>query len=179
VRLELPRWRGLSSFVSYSNMTGTATSPVTGGLFIEGGEADELRGTVQRFPISQDQRNTLAAQVRFEPRRRLWLAAGARYGSGLPVELAEDEDEDGGQQPPIDPAIAEKVDFERGRIKPNFSLDLSLGFLAWQRERSSLTLQFDVRNATGSLNLINYNGLFSGTAIGPGRMASFQIRTRF
>ena len=39
VRLELPRWRGLSAFASYSNMLGRASSPVTGGLFIEGGEA--------------------------------------------------------------------------------------------------------------------------------------------
>ena len=58
-----------------------------------GGEAEELRDVVEHFPISQDQRNTVAAQIRFEPHRRVWFMTGLRYGSGLPVEL-EDEDDD-------------------------------------------------------------------------------------
>jgi hypothetical protein len=94
VRFELPRWRGLSSFVSYSNTLGRVASPVTGGLFIEGGEAEELRDVVEHFAISQDQRNTVAAQIRFEPHRRVWFLVGARYGSGLPVELEGDDDDD-------------------------------------------------------------------------------------
>jgi hypothetical protein len=191
VRLELPRWRSLSSFVSYSNMKGTATSPVTGGLFIEGGEADELRDTVERFPISQDQRNTLAAQVRFEPHRRVWFSTGIRYGSGLPVELEdddddeeeeededEDEDDDDDEQP-IAQAILDRVNFERGRIRPNFSLDLSAGVRAWERDGRSLTLQVDARNITDRLNVINFSGLFSGTALAPGRQVSAQLRFRF
>ncbi len=105
LRIELPSWRGLSSFVSYSNMLGRASSPVTGGLFLEGGEAEQLRDVVERFAITQDQRNTLAAQIRFEPHPRVWFLAGARYGSGLPVELEDDDsgDDDGdemGQLPP-------------------------------------------------------------------------------
>ena len=122
-RLEMPRRRGWSAVVSYSNMTGRAASPVTGGLFIEGGEADELRDAAVSFPISQDQRNTVAAQVRFEPHRRVWLMAGVRYGSGLPVEFEDDddeedagggEDEDEGEEQPIPQDILDKIDFERG-----------------------------------------------------------------
>ena len=97
VRLEMPSWRRVSTFVSYSNLLGTATSPVTGGLFIEGGEAGELRHVAARFPITQDQRNTVSAMARYEPHPRLWFGAGGRYGSGLPVELASDNDEAGGQ----------------------------------------------------------------------------------
>jgi outer membrane receptor protein involved in Fe transport len=187
VRLEMPRWRGLSSFVSYSNMRGTASSPVTGGLFIEGGEADELRDIVQHFPISQDQRNTVAAQIRFEPHPRVWFSVGARYGSGLPVELEDDdddEDDDGdddepGIVQPIPQAILDKIDFERGRVKPNFSLDFSAGTRIWERNERSMTLQFDVRNATDRLNVINFSGLFSGTALAPGRQATLQIKVRF
>ncbi|MCW5982490.1 MAG: TonB-dependent receptor [Bryobacteraceae bacterium] len=188
VRLEMPRWRGFSSFVSYSNMLGKASSPVTGGLFIEGGEAEELREGVERFPISQDQRNTLAAQVRLEPHRRLWFMTGIRYGSGLPVELDDDDDDDDddGEQEddheratPIPHAILDRVNFERGRIRPNFSLDLSLGLRLWQRDARSVTTQFDVRNATDRLNVINFSGLFSGTALAPGRQITVQIKTRF
>jgi len=177
VRLEMPRWGRVSSFVSYSNMAGYATSPVTGGLFFEGGEADELRDVVERFAITQDQRNTLAAQVRVEPHQRLWLNSGVRYGSGLPVEIDNDADDD--DQPPIDQAIIDKVNFERGRVRPNFSLDFSAGFRLWERDARSVAVQFDVRNLTGRLNVINFTGLFSGTALAPGRQFTIQVRTQF
>ena len=178
VRFELPRWRGLSSFVSYSNMLGRASSPVTGGLFIEGGEAEQLRNVVEEFAITQDQRNTVAAQIRFEPHPRVWFSVGARYGSGLPVEL-EDQDARAAALQPIPQAILDKVNFERGRVRPNFSLDFSAGLRAWEREFRSLTLQFDMRNATDRLNVINFSGLFSGTALAPGRQATVQMKLRF
>ena len=50
-----------------------------------GGEAEELRDVVTTFPISQDQRNSVSAQFRFEPQPRIWFALGGRCGSGLPV----------------------------------------------------------------------------------------------
>ena len=194
VRLEMPDWRRLSTFVSYSNMLGTATSPVTGGLFIEGGEAGELRDVAARFPITQDQRNTLNAMARYEPHRRLWFGVGGRYGSGLPVELESDDDEAGGQGSGqgrsssgeraglgfalIPPAILNQVNFGRGRLRPNFSLDLSLGVKLWEKDRGSVSLQLDVINATGRLNVINFSGLFSGTAIAPTRMVGARLRFR-
>jgi hypothetical protein len=188
VRLELPRWRGVSSFVSYSNMVGYASSPVTGGLFIRGGEADELREEVRCFPISQDQRNTLAAQVTAEPHRRVWLMTGIRYGSGLPVELEDDDDDDDeedddddGHVPaqPIAETILEQVDFERGRVRPNFSLDAAIALRFRSNSARSLSVQVDVRNATNRLNVINFSGLFSGTALAPGRQVSVRLLTRF
>jgi hypothetical protein len=162
-------------------MLGTATSPFTGGLFIEGGEADELRDVVKRFPISQDQRNTLAAQARIEPHRRFWFMTGVRYGSGLPVELEDDDDEaeEAHDIQPIAQSILEKVNFDRGRIRPNFSLDFALGAQILERNARSVFLQFDLRNVTDRLNVINFSGLFSGTALAPGRQITFQIKTRF
>ena len=84
VRLEMPDWRRASAFVSYSNMLGTATSPVTGGLFIEGGEAGELRDVAARFPITQDQRNTLNAMARYEPHGLIGLASAGGTAAGCP-----------------------------------------------------------------------------------------------
>jgi outer membrane receptor protein involved in Fe transport len=181
VRVDLPRWRWLSSFVSYSNMLGRVGSPVTGGLFIEGGEADELRDIVVHFPISQDQRNTVAAQVRIEPHRRVWFSGGIRYGSGLPVELEDDdeEEEEEGEVQPIPQEILDRVNFDRERIRPNFSLDWSAGIRLWEQDNRSLILQFDVRNLADRLNVINFSGLFSGTALAPKRQFTFQTRMRF
>lgn len=185
VRLDMPRWRGLTSSVSYSNMNGYAASPVTGGLFIRGGEAIELRDVATEFPITQDQRNTVAALLRFQPHRRTWFSVGARYGSGLPVELedddddAEDDDDDDHAADPVPMAILDRINFDRGRVRPNFSLDLSAGLRLWDRDPRSLTLQFDVRNVTDRLNVVNFSGLFSGTALAPGRQATVQMRLRF
>lgn len=199
-RLELPAWRGVTAVASFSNQLGLTQSPVTGGLFIEGGEAEELRNVATEFPISQDQRNTVAAMVRFEIHPRLWVAVGTRYGSGLPIELEDDdedddnddhdEDEDGddgdddddrsgmGEQP-IARAILDQVNFARSRVRPNFSLDFSVGARVWNRSpRRSATIQFDVRNVTDRLNVINFSGLFSGTALAPGRQATVQLRVR-
>ena len=179
VRLEMPDWRGLYGAVSYSNMSGYAKSPVTGGLFIEGGEASELRDIVAEFPISQDQRNTVAATTRYQPHRRAWFTVAARYGSGLPVELEEDGDVSDNEESPISQAILDQVNFERGRVKPNFSVDASFGLRVWDQDPRSLTLQFDVRNVTDRLNVINFSGLFSGTALAPGRQATLQMKLRF
>jgi hypothetical protein len=181
VRLDLPRWRNVSASASWSNMLGRASSPVTGGLFIRGGEAGELRETVVRFPITQDQRNTVAAQVRYDPHPRAWITAGVRYGSGLPVELEEDEEEDEehGQEQPIPDEVLKRVDFARGRVRPNFNLNFSVGARVWERAGRSATVQFDARNLTDRLNVINFSGLFSGTALAPGRQFNVQLKLRF
>lgn len=193
VRFELPYWKGLSSSLSYANMRGTATSPVTGGLFVEGGEAEELRDVVETFPITQDQRNTVAYMLRYEPHPRMWIAARARYGSGLPIELEDDDDddddEDGGEGEDEDDSgddpfagisddILGRVNLARGRVRPNFSLDLSVGARIWQRDGRSLRLQIDAVNLTDRLNVINFSGLFSGTALGPTRMIGVRLHAQ-
>ena len=179
VRLDLPRWRGITSFVSYANMLGTANSPVTGGLFIQGGEAEELRDVATAFPISQDQRNTVTAMARFEPHSLVWVSVRGRYGSGLPVELENDGSAEENLFEGIPPRILDQVNMKRGRVKPKFNLDFSVGTRLWNEGPKSLTLQLDVINATDRFNVINFTGLFSGTALAPGRMVGIKLRTRF
>ena len=176
VRLDLPAWRWISASLSYSNMIGYATSPITGGLFIEGGEANQLRDRSERISISQDQRNTLSALFRLAGQERFWVSSGFRYGSGLPVEL-EDADDDDLQA--ISPAILDRVNFRRGRLRSVLGLDFSLGLQLWKKENRSVTVQFDVRNATDHLNVVNFSGVFSGTALGAGRQFTVQTRIRF
>ncbi len=177
VKLELPKWGNLSGFLSYSNMIGIAQLPVAGGLFL-GDDAVGVLGVTSSFPISQDQRNTARARMRYQVHPRFWIAASAEYGSGLPVEIDGDADI-GDLEAQYGPQIINRVNFNAGRVRPNFSLDLSAGVDLWKHEKSILRLQGDVENLTNKLNVINFAGLFSGTAIAPPRSGTVRLRFEF
>src|SRR5579863_2119259 len=85
IQIAVPHWGRFSGVLSYSNQTGIGQGPITGGLFL-GDETEGISDT-SKFPVSQDQRNTFRAHLRFQATDRLWLAASAEYGSGLPVDL--------------------------------------------------------------------------------------------
>lgn len=169
-KLEIPRWGPLSGFVSYSNMLGVGYLPVTGGLFL-GSSAADLLGGLNRFPLTQDQRNALRSRFRYQVAPRFWVALAGSYNSGLPVEF------DGSYADALaqyGPRIVSRVNLQRGRVRPSFSLDASVGLIAWQKEKRSVRVQADVRNLTDRLNVIDFAGLFSGTAIAAPR--SFALR---
>lgn len=175
IKLEIPRLGRLSGFVSYSNMIGYGYLPVTGGLFL-GDEAAGVLTAANKFAITQDQRNTARARFRYDVLKHAWVAAGASYGSGLPVEFAgtrEDALSQYGEQ------IVDRVNFQRGRVRPSFSLDLSAGIQIWDAGERALRLQGDLTNVTDRLNVIDFAGLFSGTAIAPPRAAMVRLEARF
>src|SRR5580692_4900070 len=64
IQIAVPRWGRFSGVLSYSNQTGTGQGPITGGLFL----GDETAGIsdTSKFSVSQDQRNTVRARVRFQ-----------------------------------------------------------------------------------------------------------------
>lgn len=177
VKLSLPRWGNLSGFLSYSNLLGVAQLPVTGGLFL-GQDAEGVLSANTNFPITQDQRNTARARLRYQIHPRVWAAAIAEYGSGLPVEINGDTDIDDlvaqyGQR------IVDRVNFGAGHVRPNFSLDLSAGADLWKHEQKAVRLEGEVENITNKLNVINFAGLFSGTGIAPPRSFSIRLQTEF
>ncbi|MGH9585270.1 MAG: TonB-dependent receptor domain-containing protein, partial [Bryobacteraceae bacterium] len=177
VKLDLPRWGKLSGFLSYSNMLGVAQLPVVGGLFL-GGDAEGVLAATTSFPISQDQRNTARAHARYQITPRIWAALSVEYGSGLPVELANDVDI-AFLEAQYGPRIVSRVNFAAGRVRPNFSLDANAGAELWHREKSSLNLEIAAENLTNQLNLIDFAGLFSGNAIEPPRSATVRLRYKF
>ncbi len=174
-RLELPRWGPFSGYLSYSNMLGVGYLPVTGGLFL-GDEASGLLATTERFPITQDERNSLRARVRWQVAPRVWAALGGWYGSGLPVEFEGSPDDAVAQ---YGERIVSRLNLERGRIRPSFSLDASAGVDLLRSDRRTLRFQADVLNLSNRLNVINFAGLFSGTAIAPPRGFSLRLTAEF
>jgi outer membrane receptor for Fe3+-dicitrate len=175
-KVDLPHWRRLSGFVSYSYMVGAAYLPVTGGLFLGVDASNALSQTNGRFWVTQDQRNTMRTRFQYQFVPRMWAAIGAEYGSGLPVEF------DGTPQQAFAQygrAIIERVNFVRARVKPSLSVDLSVGADLWQKDKLALRLQADVQNINNRLNLINFAGLFSGNTIAPPRSYSLRLTTTF
>jgi hypothetical protein len=177
VKLDLPSWKKFSGYLSYSNMLGVAQLPVTGGLFL-GSDAVGILGVTSSFPVSQDQRNTARGRLRYQVSKRLWVASSAQYGSGLPVELPDDTS--------IDDLIAQygsqivsRLNLNAGRVRPNFSLDFGAGFDVWKHEKSTLKVQGEFENVTNKLNVIDFAGLFSGTAIGTPRSGSVRVQFSF
>ncbi len=177
VKLDVTQWWRFSGFASYSYMLGRTITPVTGGLFLEDDAEQLLRpGTV--FPISQDQRNTAYGLLRFAITKSLWTSASFSYGSGLPTELDPGESV-AGLIAQSSPRIVQQVDLARGRLKPNHSLDCSLGWNVWSRERQNMRVQIDVINLTDKLNVVNFAGLFSGTALARPRSAALRLGYSF
>jgi outer membrane cobalamin receptor len=175
-KLELPHWRRLSGFLSYSYIVGSAYLPVTGGLFLGSDAASALNQTSGRFWDTQDQRNTLHGRLRYQATNRLWMAVGGQYGSGLPVAfqgaLAEAVAQYG--QP-----IVDRVDFARGRVKPSLAIDSSVGVDLWKHDQVAAHLQADVQNLNNRLNVIDFAGLFSGNSVAPPRSYSLRLQLTY
>jgi outer membrane cobalamin receptor len=176
VKLEIPRWGPFSGYISYSNSRGNGYLPVTGGLFLgaNAAQANAVSGGV--FRVSQDQRNTVRARLRYEVNRHVWLALGGTYDSGLPTQFTGTYQEAAAQ---YGQEILNRVNFSDGSARPGFTLNASAGVILKQKERKSVRLQVDLTNLTDQLNVIDFAGLFSGTALAPPRMAEGRVQFEF
>lgn len=177
-KLSIPKWGRFSGYLSYANTTGVGQFPISGGLFLDDGAA-ELLSSRDRFPISQDIRNTARAWLRYRLSGRVWTAWTGSYSSGLPVESADELPDVAFLQAQYGQAIIDRVNFDRGRVRPSFTIDASVGADLWQRENRSVSLQADILNLTDRLNVIDFAGLLSGTAIAQPRSFGIRLRAEF
>lgn len=175
-KLEVQSWRGFSGTASYSYIVGNVWNPVTGGLFLGGDASSALTDVTGHSPDSQDQRQTVRARIRYQVARRVWIALGSEYNSGLPFE------------PDLTPAqyaaeygqtVIKHIDFVRDRISPYLTEDASLGAEIYRREGFTVKIQGDGANLSNKLQLIDFGGLFSGNAIGPSRSFSVRLTAKF
>ncbi|HVU45139.1 MAG TPA: TonB-dependent receptor [Terracidiphilus sp.] len=175
-KIEVPEWKHLSGFGSYSYEVGNVWNPVTGGLFL-GDDADEAATDLTgHFPDSQDQRHTVRGRARYQIHPRFWVAAGIQYDTGLPFEFGGDRDQALEQ---YGPAIIDRINFDRGRILPSFQINASGGADLYSTERTKVRLQADGTNLNDVLDVIDFGGLFSGNAIGPSRSYMLRLTTTF
>jgi TonB dependent receptor/Carboxypeptidase regulatory-like domain len=176
-KIDLHSLGRFSGQLSYSNMVGVGELPVAGGLFL-GDDVEKLVTGVGAFPITQDQRNTLRARFRVQLARRVWAAAAYAYNSGLPFEIEGPQDPQFISQQ-YGASILEQINEERGRVRPSKSLDASVGVDLMQSDRLKVRFQIDAFNLTNRLNLINFAGVFSGTAVDAPRNFTLRLRTEF
>jgi outer membrane cobalamin receptor len=176
IRMEVPQGGRFSGYLSYANQSGIGQGPITGGLFLGVDAANALTDT-SKFAVTQDQRNSLHARVRFQAAPHAWVAMGAQYGSGLPADIGSAKPSDllaaFGQQ------ILDRVNLVRGRVRPNYSFDVAAGAEIYHKESRSAALQIQVVNLADRLNVINFASLFSGTALGEPRSVSASLRLTF
>ena len=175
-KIEIPKWGRFSGFASYSYIVGNAWFPVTGGLFLGDDATNAASQLAGHFPDSQDQRNSVRIRLRYQLLSRMWIAGSAEYGSGLPFEFTgtyEDALAEYGQ------AVVNRINFDRGRVKPSLSIGASVGADLWRSDKASVRLQADVLNLSNRLNVIDFGGLFSGNAIAPPRSYALRLQTTF
>jgi hypothetical protein len=166
----------INGYLSYSYMVGNVWFPVTGGLFLGADEGDAITQLNGHFPDSQDQRNTLRTRFQYQVLPRIWFAAGAEYGSGLPFEYGGTEADAlaryGSQ-------VVSRINFARGRMRPLLAVNSSLGVDIYKGEKMITRFQVDGGNLNNRLNVIDFGGLFSGNAIAPARSVTVRLNTSF
>lgn len=175
-KLDLVHWGRFSGYASYSYMIGNAWFPVTGGLFLGDDVSAAETQLTGHFPDSQDQRNTLRTRMRYQLMPKIWFAGGLDSGSGLPFEFEGTEDEALEQ---YGPQVVSRLNFDRGRVKPQLSANASVGADIFKFEQGSVHFQVDGDNLNNRLNVIDFGGLFSGNAIGPARSFNVRLTTTF
>jgi hypothetical protein len=174
VKLDVPHWGAWSGFASYSFMRGIGYLPITGGLLL-GDDAAAVTSTAA-FPISQDQRHTVRGRITYQLSHRAWVSSAISYGSGLPVEFDGDPATALAQ---YGPRIVGQVDFATGRIRPWSSIDAAFSAIVFTKGHQQIRVQANAINLANRLNVINFAGLFSGTALAPPRSYGVRVHVEF
>ncbi len=131
----------------------------------------------EQFAVTQEQRHTVRGRLAYRFGPTAWAAISGWYGSGLPFEDFDDDPEEAIEQ--FGEGVVSRVNFETGRVRPSASLDVSAGVVVAKSARRALRLQIEARNLTNRLDVINFAGLFSGTALAPPRSVAARVRADF
>jgi outer membrane receptor protein involved in Fe transport len=148
----------------------TQTGPITGGLFLEDDVAEIGPGV--EFTPDHDQRVVASGGLVWTGRRGVSLSGIVRYESGTPMELDDDDEADELAERPG----ADRVDFDRGRVKPRTLVSLVGSVPVWQTARAQVSVRASVLNLFGARYAYNFGNPFSGTHFGAPRTAAVSLR---
>ena len=169
-RLEIPRYRGWSSYVSYTFSKVEQIGPLNGGLFLEERFLEIGPGT--RFTPDHDQRHVSAAGLGYQSIGRGFSASLAmRHQSGTPLDVDEAD-----LAQLIDRPGAELVNFETGRVKPHTVFDLTAAQTLHRSRRSETSLRVAMLNVANEDYALNFGNPFSGTHFGAPRTLRVDLR---
>ena len=158
VRVDIAPVHGFTGYLSYANSKAVGTTPLVGGLFLEGDPSFLIPG--MQFDADHDQRNTATFGLTYNVLRNAWTSFSGRYESGTPSEID-----------PVEfaalPAYAqESLDPARGRVRPRTILDVSAGWDLLKDRAVPVTLLFTVSNLTDKFYYFDFGSVFSGTHVG-------------
>ena len=168
-RLEVPRYRAFSSYISYTNATITQYGPINGGLFLEDSMIEIGPGT--QFTPDHDQRHVGSAGLIYTHNRTGFTTSlAARYQSGTPLEVDFEK---------IDKLLTrtgiERVDINRGRIRPRMLFDVAITKPIWNLQHVKTSAQFSILNLTNVSYALNFGNPFSGTHFGAPRTIIIEL----
>ncbi len=167
-RLEFAPGASWSGYANLSVGTVTQVGPITGGVFLEDDVADIGPGV--EFTPDHDQR-VVASGGLIWTGSRASLSAVGRHESGTPLELDDDEAGAFASRPG-----AERVDLERGRVRPRTTVSLLATLRLWQGTRAAVSVRGAVLNLFDARYAYNFGNPFSGTHFGAPRTASVTVR---
>jgi len=178
LRLDTTDIHGFRAFLSYANARAYGVTPINGGLFL-GEDASDLQIAGFKFANDHDQRNEGQFQLSYDHKSGVYAIFNARYDSGVPTDVEPGTTLAQFVAGGFDPRLYNEIDFQRGRVRPRTILNLTVGADLFQKERTSLNVQFDVQNLTNELFLYNFESVFSGTHVGFPRLFSGRVALRF
>jgi hypothetical protein len=150
--------------------------PVSGGLLLGEDDVDRRTQDSGHVPDAQDERNVIETRFDYQLLRRVFVAGGAAYGSGLPFDYdgsSYDALQEYGQ------AVVDRINFARSRVKPTLSVQAFVGVDLYQEGDLHVRLEADGGNLNNRLNVIYFGGLFSGNSIGPAHNFGLRLVSNF
>lgn len=148
---------GLSGYLSYTAQRAFQTGPISGGFTVEQVEAGE------RGPAAFDQIHTAVAGLTYRERRSGFFASTAlEYGSGTPASLPNSEGEE-----------------VLVRLPDHFIANFYFGIDLLRERRNSISLQFNIENATNRVYRIAKESEFTPVQYSQPRFLSGSMKVRF
>ena len=166
---------GVSGYLNYALGRVNFYNPVTGGFVTEAAHVTET----SRFLAPMDQTHTLTAGATYRHAGTgLWIGTAMEYGSGTPMgHGGGDHEHAAGEAEHAHAASAGGA----ARVPDHFTTNFSIGvdLFRFGRQRSRLSLQFDVENVTDNIYLIAQEGEFSPAQYAIPRLVSLTAKVRF